>query len=114
MKYKPSKLICQVLGDAKSGCPCLLQYLFETDAIAGIDKRVTTPTWGTTPNGNPYIAASEEVMDPTGANVHSKVEQSIDNNGNLNWRKQYDYWTGTATPVLPALTTILMSPVTAV
>ncbi len=78
----------------------LLKYLYERDLTGGGDKRITIPTWSQTANGTPYVSASEEIMDPATAYVHSKVEQAIDNHGNLQWRKQYNYWTGSATPVL--------------
>ncbi|MBI2685178.1 MAG: RHS repeat-associated core domain-containing protein [Acidobacteria bacterium] len=65
-----------------------------------MDKRSNTLTWAQTANGNPYISASEEVIDPavSGVAKASRVEQTVDDHGNMTQKKQYGYFTpgGTA------------------
>jgi len=75
----------------------LFSSLYERRAVGGgpvENMRSSTATWTQTLNQNPYISASEEVINPgtPGVEKASKVEQEINDYGNLTFRKQYGYY----------------------
>jgi RHS repeat-associated protein len=76
------------------------QYDRELSPTFG-DRRITKATWAQTANGNPYISATEEIIDPwLSSEKRSKTEQTINNYGNLIDRKQYGFYTSGGTPPL--------------
>ena len=79
----------------------LFSSLYERGLTPGlVNMRSTAATWSQTANGNPFIGATEEVIQPgvSGVEKASKVEQTLNDHGNLTERKQYGYYTqgGTA------------------
>ncbi|MBL8241703.1 MAG: hypothetical protein JNM66_30030, partial [Bryobacterales bacterium] len=63
--------------------------------------RVTQATWATTANGNPYISRTDETVGTTVA----RVEQTLNDHGNLTERKQYGYFaTGGTAPLVRTFT----------
>ncbi len=83
----------------------LFSSLYERSATGGApvaNLRSNLLTWEQTGNGNPYIGATVETIDPglSGVEKASKVEQTVDNHGNMTERKQYGYYTPGGTPAL--------------
>ena len=60
-----------------------------------VNLRSSSSTWEQTPNGNPYISSSENVINPglSGVEKASKTEQTLNDHGNVTERKQYGYYT---------------------
>ena len=83
----------------------LFWLLYERQWVPGpgASIRSSAATWAQTPSGNPYISENVEVMDVNSTSVAraSKTEQTIDDHGDLTWRKQYGYYTpGGAAPLV--------------
>ena len=78
------------------------QYDRAVSGGTSTDKRRTNVGWTTTGNGNPYIWTSEETIDPgLSSEKRSKVEQAINDYGNLTSRSQFGvYSPGGSAPLL--------------
>jgi hypothetical protein len=87
-------------NDYKLGLFSSLYERAYTPAV--VTKRSSNATWALTTNSNPYISASDEVIDPgvSGVEKASRVEQTLNDHGNLTERKQYGYYTPGGTPPL--------------
>jgi hypothetical protein len=89
-------------ADYRMGLPWLQ---FDRRAVGGgavENLRSAAFTWAQTANGNPYISATEEVINPglTVVEKASKIEQTLNDHGNVTERRQYGYYTpgGNASP----------------
>jgi hypothetical protein len=92
------KYLFSTTGDWTLG---LLTGLQERKVAGPVTLRESTMTWQRTANLNPYITATVETMDPGQSYAQSsKVEQTLNDHGNLTERKQYGYYAPAGTPPL--------------
>lgn len=92
------KYVFSTTGDWTLG---LLTGLQERKVAGPVTLRESTMTWQRTANLNPYITATVETMDPGQSYAQSsKVEQTLNDHGNLTERKQYGYYAPGGTPPL--------------
>jgi YD repeat-containing protein len=82
-----------------SSFPGLATTYEEQDAssTALVHKDYTwTQNGGGSPVGSPYVGTVVTTLNPTGANVHTKSVQTLDNHGNLTQSAVYDFPSGTS------------------
>ncbi|MFN7919438.1 MAG: RHS repeat-associated core domain-containing protein [Bryobacteraceae bacterium] len=69
--------------------------LYESLDGGGAVKSSDAYTWATDPVGRPYIGTTTSTIDVGGTPKVSKVEQQLDQYGNVQWRKEYNFGPGT-------------------